>query len=94
VKMELDLGWTLKAGKDPVALFAQHPGRFHLWHVKDMDAKFEHILEVGKGNFDFKRIFDHAADSGMRYFFIEQDGAPKPFENIATSYQNIKNILK
>lgn len=94
VKMELDLGWTLKAGKDPVALFAQHPDRFHLWHVKDMDAKFEHILEVGKGNFDFKRIFDHAADSGMRYFFIEQDGAPKPFENITTSYQNIKNILK
>lgn len=94
VKMELDLGWTLKAGKDPVAMFKAHPGRFHLWHVKDMDAGFEHILEVGKGVFDFKRIFDHAKDSGMQYYFIEQDGAPKPFENIATSYNNLSKILK
>ena len=94
VKMELDLGWAMKAGKDPVAMFKANSGRFHLWHVKDMDAKFENILEVGKGSFDFKRIFDHAKDSGMRNFFIEQDGAPKPFENIATSYQNLQKILK
>lgn len=94
VKMELDLGWTLKAGKDPVALFKQHPGRFHLWHVKDMDAGFEKILEVGTGSFDFKRIFAHAKESGMQYYFVEQDGAPKPFENIGTSYRNIQSILK
>lgn len=94
VKMELDLGWTLKAGKDPVALFKQHPGRFPLWHVKDMDAGFEKILEVGTGSFDFKRIFAHAQESGMQYYFVEQDGAPKPFENITTSYRNIQSILK
>ncbi len=94
VKMELDLGWAQKAGKDPVALFKANPGRFHLWHVKDMDAGFENILEVGKGVFNFKRIFDHAKDSGMQYFFIEQDGAPKPIENITTSYQYIHNLLK
>ena len=94
VKMELDLGWALKAGKDPVELFKAHKGRFHLWHVKDMDKNFEHILEVGEGSFDFKRIFAHAKDSGMRYFFVEQDGAPKPFENITTSYKNIQKILK
>lgn len=94
VKMELDLGWTLKAGKDPVALFKANPGRFHLWHVKDMDAKFEHILEVGAGTFDFKHIFDHAKESGMRNYFVEQDGAPKPFENIATSFRNIQKIVK
>lgn len=94
VKMELDLGWTLKAGKDPVEMFKTHPGRFHLWHVKDMDAKFEKILEVGAGSFDFKRIFAHAKESGMRNFFVEQDGAPNPFENITTSYRNIQQILK
>ncbi len=94
VKMELDLGWTLKAGKDPVELFKAHPGRFPLWHVKDMDAKFEQILEVGKGTFNFKRIFDHAKESGMRNFFVEQDGAPNPIANITTSYQYIHQLLK
>ncbi len=37
VKMEIDLYWVTKAGQDPIALFNQHPGRFPLWHVKDMD---------------------------------------------------------
>ncbi|MFI5154275.1 MAG: sugar phosphate isomerase/epimerase family protein, partial [Chitinophagales bacterium] len=37
VKMELDLAWATKAKQDPVALFKMHPGRFPLWHVKDLD---------------------------------------------------------
>jgi sugar phosphate isomerase/epimerase len=93
MKMELDLAWTIKAGKDPVEMFKQHPGRFHLWHVKDLDSTHTQILELGKGSIDFKRIFDHAHTSGMKYFFVEQDGAPKPFENITTSYDYIHRLL-
>ena len=37
VKMELDLYWIKKAAQDPIAFFNKHPGRFPLWHVKDMD---------------------------------------------------------
>src|ERR1700709_1193623 len=37
VKMEIDLYWLTKAKQDPIALIEKHPGRFPLWHVKDMD---------------------------------------------------------
>ena len=93
VKMELDLGWASKAKQDPVELFKIHPGRFPLWHVKDFTPDFKTITEVGSGHIDFKRVFEHAKESGLKYFFIEQDGAPKPFENIATSYTNLKTML-
>lgn len=92
VKMELDLAWTLKAGKDPLQLFKQNKGRFHLWHVKDLD-KDGKIVEVGKGTLDLKRVFDNAGDSGMKYYFVEQDGAPKPLENIAASLAYVKDHL-
>jgi sugar phosphate isomerase/epimerase len=94
VKMELDLAWATKAGKDPVQLFKQHPGRFHLWHVKDLDKGYEHILELGKGVINYKRIFDNASVSGMKYYFVEQDGAPKPLKNIAVSYRYLQSLLK
>jgi len=58
MQMELDLAWATKGGKDPVELFKQNPGRFPLWHVKDLDAKREVILPVGEGTIDYKRIFD------------------------------------
>ena len=41
MKMELDLAWAIKGGKDPVELFKQNPGRFPLWHVKDLDQRNE-----------------------------------------------------
>ena len=93
VKMELDLCWVTKAGVDPVELFKQHPGRFPLWHVKDIDKETKKPVEVGKGFVDFKRIFAAADSAGMKYYFVEQDGAPKPIENLTTSFNNLKSML-
>lgn len=93
VKMELDLAWATKAKQDPVELFKLHPGRYPLWHAKDLDKTTLNPAEVGTGVVDFKRIFDNAKLSGMKYFFVEQDGAPRPIENITNSYNNIMKIM-
>lgn len=93
VKMELDLAWATKANQDPVELFRQHPGRFPLWHVKDLDKTTKSPAEVGTGIVDFKRIFDNASESGMKYFFVEQDQAPQPLQNVANSYNYLKKML-
>lgn len=93
VKMELDLGWTAKAGKDPVQLFGEHKGRFPLWHIKDFNADFTRITEVGAGIIDFKRVFAHAKDSGMRYFFLEQDNPPEPLVNVTNGLHNLQRML-
>ncbi len=88
LKMELDLGWATVAGADPVELFKKNPGRFPLWHVKDMTAQ-NVPTEVGHGRIDFKRIFAASKDAGMQYFFVEQDGATHPIESITDSYKDL-----
>lgn len=93
VKMELDLAWATKAKQDPVELFKLHPGRYPLWHVKDLDKNTMNPAEVGSGVIDFKRIFDQAKESGMKYFFVEQDGAPQPIQNVTNSYNYLSKIL-
>jgi sugar phosphate isomerase/epimerase len=93
VKMELDLAWATKANQDPVQLFKEHPGRFPLWHVKDLDKNTKSPAEVGSGIVDFKRIFDNAESSGMKYFFVEQDAAPQPLQNVTNSYNYLNKIL-
>jgi sugar phosphate isomerase/epimerase len=95
VKMELDLYWVTKAGHDPIELFNQHPGRFPLWHVKDMDNTSKHdFTEVGNGVIDFKKIFADADKSGLKYFFVEQDKCPgSPFDSITKSYNYIRKNL-
>jgi sugar phosphate isomerase/epimerase len=94
MKFELDLAWATKGGADPVELFRKHPGRFPLWHVKDLDKNMEHILPVGQGIVDYKRIFAHAKESGMQHFFVEHDMPSNAFESLATSMAYMKDVIK
>lgn len=93
MQLELDLAWAIKGGKDPVELFKQHPGRFPLWHVKDLDAKHETILPVGEGTIGYKRIFDAAPAAGMKYFFIEHDMPKDPLASITSSFGYLSKML-
>ena len=93
VKMELDLAWATKAKQDPVELFKLHPGRYPLWHAKDLDKEKMNPAEVGTGVVDFKRIFDNGKESGMKYFFVELDGAPQPLQNATNSYNYLNKLL-
>lgn len=94
MQMELDLAWATKGGKDPVELFKQNPGRFPLWHVKDLDAKREVILPVGEGTIDYKRIFDAANKSGMKHFFVEHDMPKDALASITSSYNYLTKMMK
>jgi sugar phosphate isomerase/epimerase len=93
LKMELDLGWAFKAGKNPVDIFKQNPGRFPLWHVKDMTAAGD-IVAFGEGVYDFKATFNNAKKAGMEYFFIEQDFPKNPFESIKSSIDKFEIFKK
>lgn len=97
VKIELDLYWAVKAGHNPIDLFAAHPGRFPLWHIKDMDnTEKKFFTEVGNGVIDFKSIFAKEKQSGLTHFFVEQDMCPgSPYDSITQSIANLKSkVLK
>jgi sugar phosphate isomerase/epimerase len=73
VHMEMDLGWVIAAGGDPQFYFNKYPGRFPMWHLKDVDVKAKRSVEFGKGDVNIKALFDSAKKSGMKHFFIEQE---------------------
>jgi sugar phosphate isomerase/epimerase len=99
ITMELDLYWATKAGQDPVEMFNKYPGRFQLWHFKDMSEKSapfydvvkDDITSVGSGLIDFDRIYAARETAGLKDFFVEDDnqGNGKPFEGIETSINNL-----
>lgn len=73
VKMELDLYWAIRSGQDPHKLFTRQPGRFVVWHIKDMDKKDPDLhTVVGDGSIDFKKILPEAKLSGLKHIFVEQ----------------------
>jgi sugar phosphate isomerase/epimerase len=93
VNFQMDLYWVTRAEADPVAYFEKYPGRFKLWHVKDMDEEGK-FAPVGEGTIDFKRILDEKDTSGMEKYFVEQDMTwdKKPLEVIKISHKGLKEI--
>ncbi|RME97137.1 MAG: sugar phosphate isomerase/epimerase [Bacteroidetes bacterium] len=96
VKFELDFYWITRAGSDYKRYFAEHPGRFPLWHVKDMDATPEQFFAaVGNGVIDWPAVFAQQEQAGMQYFFVEQDQmrpGKKPLEELAVSIAYLEKM--
>jgi sugar phosphate isomerase/epimerase len=106
VKMELDLCWITAGGSDPIKYFEKYPGRFPLVHVKDIKklpkvtqagsqdfgSSLQDITEVGSGMIDWKAIFRHSEQAGIKHYIVEHDNPKQPLESIKTSYEYLKNL--
>ncbi len=76
VKMEMDCGWFVVGGFTPAEYLRKHPGRFTLFHVKDViinktDLEASKSTELGRGNIDYAPIF--AAAPALEHYFVEQE---------------------
>ncbi len=74
VSFEMDCGWVVAGGHNPVEYLSKFPERFPLLHMKDMikqpDGKWRNVV-MGKGTIDYKPILRAAA--GLKHYFIEQE---------------------
>lgn len=75
VKLQLDLYWLSHDSKQPPRYwFDRAPGRYVMWHVKDMHKVSRDYTELGNGTIDYTKIWPDAARAGMQHFFVEQGG--------------------
>ena len=75
-----------------------------MWHLKDMASKQppsyttsgpQFFAPVGSGIINFKEIFRYKKESGMKYFFVEQDQTALPvYEAIAKSFADVKKLAE
>jgi sugar phosphate isomerase/epimerase len=101
VTFEMDIGWVVAAGVDPLAYFKKYPNRFSMLHIKDVkkgtptktDVVKTDTTEVGSGQIDWKRLFASLGDQKITHYFIEQENFDIPiFESIAKSWQYLNKL--
>jgi len=75
VKLQMDMYWVTRAGKyTPNELIKKQPGRYVMWHIKDMDKVTQDYSELGNGSIDYKKILTEIDASALEHFYIEQGG--------------------
>ena len=85
VKFEIDCGWMIFAGRNPIDYFKKYPNRFPMIHVKDFLPAHDKSAvagsaadmvgaELGRGVVDYNPIFAAAEKTGLQHYFVEQEG--------------------
>ena len=95
VKLQMDLYWIARASKQPPHYwFTRAPGRFVMWHVKDMHKVSRDYTELGNGSIDFASIWPDAKLSGLQHYFVEQGGnfTHDPFRSVAEGAEYMKRV--
>ncbi|MGC2160772.1 MAG: sugar phosphate isomerase/epimerase [Silvibacterium sp.] len=82
VTMEMDCGWVVVGGGNPVEYLRKYPKRITMLHVKDFKGLAAHTsitdpppaTELGRGSIDYGPIFREAAKHGyVNHCFVEQE---------------------
>jgi sugar phosphate isomerase/epimerase len=91
VKVELDVYWAAKAGRDPVRCLKESADRVRLVHLKDMAADGS-ITELDAGVLALEQIIRSALSAGVKHFFVEQDDPHDPLHSIGVSLQFLRRL--
>lgn len=97
VKLQIDLYWVARASKrTPAELFRKQPGRFVMWHIKDMDKVSQDYTELGNGSIDYTAILPDTEIAGMEFYYLEQGGnfRKNSMQSIAESAAFFKSNLQ
>jgi len=95
VQMEMDIGWVVAGGADPVAYLTKYPDRFHSLHIKDLknvgipnfNMKMISAI-IGKGIIDWKAVLAAAHKTKVERAFleIEEPYDPSAMEMVKQSF--------
>ncbi|MCC8093951.1 MAG: TIM barrel protein [Tannerellaceae bacterium] len=93
VNIELDLYWITKGGKSAEEYIRKYPGRYPVFHVKDMDKTPARSFEcVGEGCIDFPSIFTLNQTAGVKHFIVEHDEPADPEACIRTAADYLSHV--
>ena len=102
VSMEMDIGWVVAGGADPVAYLTKYPKCYSAVHMKDLksagipnvNGKMESAI-VGKGIIDWSKVLPAIKKSSVTsaYLELEEPYDPSPIGMVQQSAAYLKGKL-
>ncbi len=91
---QLDLGWVMHAGEDPVAYIQKFSGRVPTLHFKDMTGRSDFLFApTGEGILPLPELVAAARDAGTQWYIVEQDLTEGPaMDAVRTGAKNLQKL--
>jgi len=102
VSMEMDIGWVVAGGADPVAYLTKYPTRYSAVHIKDLKStgipNVNGMMEsaiIGQGIVDWSKVLPAVKKSAVTsaYLELEEPYNPSPIGMVQQSAAYMKGKL-
>jgi sugar phosphate isomerase/epimerase len=91
---QLDLGWVMYAGVDPIAYLKKYAGRCPLVHIKDFDVN-KVQTEVGTGVLDLPGVVVACREAGVEWMIIETEQYNmRPIDSVRIGLENLRKAVE
>ncbi len=102
VSFQMDVLWVVFPGQDPVQWLKKYPGRWELMHLKDLKKGVKtgdlsgktdvtNDVPLGTGQMNWPAILKAAKESGVKYYFIE-DESPTVVEQVPQTLKYLGQV--
>lgn len=94
MKLELDIGWVVRAGSDPVETVNRFSGQIAVAHIKDVAPEGQNIDEdgwadVGHGTVDWAAVHAALQSAGVGRYVVEHDN---PNDHVRFAERSLKTV--
>lgn len=83
VQIQLDAGWALVAGRDPISFVAEHPTTVRSIHAKNMTVDPQEFTDIDEGDVNMRAVATAFRNAGNTdYLVFEHDDPENPLESM------------
>jgi sugar phosphate isomerase/epimerase len=83
VEIQLDVGWALVGGRDPISFIVDHPVNVRSLHMKNMTVDPEAFTEIDEGDVNMRAVATAFRNTGNTdYLVYEHDEPEKPLQSM------------
>ncbi len=98
LKLEIDLGWAIAGGADPINWIKKYSHKIVACHLKDFKSKEKDMLDhdnqsaVGDGFIDWSQLISTIRETNCELYILEHDDPKDYKEYILRSIENLQDI--
>ena len=98
LKFEIDLGWTVAGGVEPISWLQKYSNKIIACHLKDFYSKEKDMLDhdnqsaIGEGFIDWSELISSVKETNCELFVLEHDDPKDYKEYISRSVDNLKDV--
>lgn len=93
VRLQVDTGWVLAGGEDPVDFLRLYEDRISIVHLKDVSLEGDDVPALGEGDLDLEAVAEASREIDAEWLVVENDEPEDPLAELESASEIVSKLV-